>query len=186
MTAYRAHIREGSKETLKALSDLRKTLSDEVSKVSAQTRELIGTLWKDFAIAVTALLSRIALLFADKKVAAYSAPMRTVLVGAAVFIVVNLTMTLRTNARFMRIAEVTRPVWKQKLFGFLPDEDLRALAEEPIEESIATYNQAKTVVIVVYALVVILLLSMSAPELTSAVWARLGGFFGYLRQHLGG
>ncbi len=32
MTAYRAHIREGSKETLKALSDLRKTLSDEVSK----------------------------------------------------------------------------------------------------------------------------------------------------------
>ncbi len=63
--------------------------------MSTQTRELIGTLWKDFAIAVTALLSRIALLFADKKTAADSAPMKTVLVGAAVFIVVNLTITLK-------------------------------------------------------------------------------------------
>jgi hypothetical protein len=185
MTAYRAHIRDGSKETLKTLSDLRKTLSDEVSKVSAQTRELIGTLWKDFAIAATALLSRIALLFADKKPAADSAPMKIVFVGTAVFIAANLTITLTTNARFMRIAGLSRSAWKHKLFGFLPDEDLKALAEAPIEESIAAYNQAKIVVIAIYALIVVLLLSLSAPEITSTVWAHLGSLVTYLRQHLG-
>jgi hypothetical protein len=184
-TAYRAHIREGSKETLKTLSDLRKTLSDEVSKVSAQTRELIGILWKDFAIAATALLSRVALLFADKKPAADSAPMKAVLVGAAVFIVLNLTITLRTNARFMHIAGLSRPAWKQKLFGFLSDEDLKALAETPIQESTAAYNQAKVAVIAIYALIVVLLLSVSAPDFTSAVWARVAGIVPYLRQHLG-
>jgi hypothetical protein len=184
-TAYSAHIRDGSKETLKTLSDLRKTLSDEVSKVSAQTRELIGTLWKDFAIAATALLSRIALLFADKKPAADSTPMRIVFLGTAAFIVANLAITLRTNARFMRIAEKSRSAWKQKLFGFLSDEDMRALAEEPIEESIAAYKHARAAVISIYALVVILLLSMSAPDLTAAILARLDGIVVYIRQHLG-
>jgi len=183
MTAYHAHIRDGSKETLKALGDLRKTLADEVSKVSVQTRDLIGTLWKDFAIAATALLSRIALLFADKKPAADSAPMKIVFVGTAAFIIANLAINLRANARFMRIADISRSAWKQKLFGFLSDEDLKALAETPIEESVAAYNQAKRVVIVIYSVVVVLLLSMSAPEFTSSVWAHLGGLFTDLRQH---
>ena len=184
MTAYRAHIRDGSKETLKALSDLRKTLSDEV-KVSAQTRELIGTLWKDFAIAATALLSRIALVFADKQIEADSAPMKVILVGAAVFSVASLTITLRANAHFMRIAERSRSAWKQKLFGFLSDEDLRALADKPIEDSIEAYNQAKWVVITIYAAVVVFLLSASAPDFTAAVFARLESVVIYLRHHLG-
>ena len=184
-TAYRAHIRDGSKETLKTLSDLRKTLSDEVSKVSAQTRELIGTLWKDFAIAATALLSRIALVFADKQKAADSVPMKIILVGAAVFCVVNLAVTLRANARFMRIGEKSRSVWKQKLYGFLPDEDLRTLADTPIEESIEAYNQAKRVVVATYSLVTIALLSASAPELTSWLGAQIGSLFTYTWHWLG-
>ena len=94
-------------------------------------------------------------------------------------------MAEATNARFMRIAGLSRSAWKHKLFGFLPDEDLKALAEAPIEESIAAYNQAKIVVIAIYALIVVLLLSLSAPEITSTVWAHLGSLVTYLRQHLG-
>ena len=164
-TAYRAHLRNESKETLKSLSDLRKALSEEVSKVSAQTRELVGTLWRDFAIAIAAVLSRVALIFADKKPSADSLPMKTVLVGTAVFLLVDLTITLKTNARFMRIAAESRSVWGRKLYGFLTDEDVRILAEDPIQESTATYDQAKRVVIGIYVIVVIVLLSISFPIL---------------------
>ena len=168
-TAYRAHLRNESKETLKSLTDLRKALSEEVSKVSAQTRELVGTLWRDFAIAMAAVLSRIALIFADKQPSADSLPMKTVLVGTAVFLLVDLAITLKTNARFMRIAAESRSVWGRKLYGFLSDDDVKFLAEDPIQESIETYNQAKWAVIGIYVVVIIVLLGISFPTERTAL-----------------
>ncbi|WP_334242047.1 hypothetical protein [Terriglobus sp. ADX1] len=174
-TAYRAHIREGSKETLKSLSELRKTLNEEVSKVSTQTRDLISTLWKDFAIAATALLSRVALIFADKKPTADSMPMRIILLGTAAFTIVNLYVTLQSNSRFMRIAADNRSVWKQKLFGFLAQDDLQTLADEPVKKSVDAYNAAKRIVIAIYALVILLLIG-------TALSPFLAGFMGSIKS----
>ncbi len=56
---YKAHLRSGSKDTLKSLSDLRKTLSEEVQKLLQQSRELAGSVWRDVAIAIGVLAIRL-------------------------------------------------------------------------------------------------------------------------------
>ena len=172
-TAYRAHIREGSKDTLKSLSDLRKTLSEEVSKVSAQTRDLISSLWKDFAIAVTALLSKVALIVADKKAAADSTAMKAILMGTAVFIVSNLYITLRANERFLRISRQSRNAWKTKLYGFLASEDLDALANTPLNDSEVAYRNAKRLIIALYLAIILSLVASSFPGIPEAFFTSM-------------
>jgi len=184
MTAYRAYLRNESKETLKSLSDLRKALSEEVSKVSAQTRELVGILWRDFAIAIAAVLSRVALIFADKKSSADSLPMEAVLVGTAVFLLVDLAITLKTNARFMQISAESRSVWRRKLYGYLTDDEVRVLADEPIQKSTDTYDQAKRVVSGIYVIVVFVLLSISFPTLWTALSNQAEGLWHLLIRQI--
>src|SRR5690606_27287850 len=98
-TAFHAHIRETSKDTLKSLGELRKTLTEEVSKTSQQTRELLSTLWRDFVIAITAILGRAAFVLSGTA-SADSDIMRVMLGGIAVFLAFSLIFTLRANSRF--------------------------------------------------------------------------------------
>ncbi|WP_150046222.1 hypothetical protein [Methylomonas rhizoryzae] len=55
---YKAHLRSGSKDTLKALADLRKALNDDVQKLLQQSKELSGAIWRDVAIAIGVLAVR--------------------------------------------------------------------------------------------------------------------------------
>ena len=169
-TAYRAHIRESSKETLRSLSDLRKALSEEISKVSSQTRDLISSLWKDFAIAATALLGRIALIMAGKTTEAESVWIKILLLGTAIFVSLNLVITLMANSKFMRIADESRRNWKAKLYGFLSEEDLRALSDQPLSESVNTYRTARNVIVMIYFLVVMMLIIGAWPFFFQALF----------------
>jgi hypothetical protein len=168
-TAYRVHIRQSSKDTLKSLSELRKTLSEETAQVASQTHDLISALWRDFAIAASALLARVALIYADKRVVADSRPIQVLLVGTAVFLVFSLYMTLSSNSRFMRIAAEGRDTWKQRLFGFLPEDDLKALAEEPIRKSVEAYNKARYIVVFLYISIIGLLVFTAFPNVLTRI-----------------
>lgn len=156
-TAFHAHIRETSKDTLKSLGDLRKALGEEVAKVSQQTRDLLATLWRDFAVAVTAVVARIVLILAEKP-SADSFVVKGTLVGIAGFLVFSIVFTLRSNSRFMAIADESRDAWRSKLYGFLPDSDLRVLSDIPIEQSNAVYRKAARWVVTAYAIVTIAVL----------------------------
>lgn len=165
--SFQSYIREVSKDTIKSLSDLRKTLSEEVTKVSAQTRELVSTMWRDFVVAVTAVLGRIALVLADKP-AADSVYARGMLWGTAVFVAASLVLTLYSNSRFMKIAERSRAVWRTRLYGFLPTSDLESLLDNPMSESTAAYRKARNWTIALYALLIVVLVSASLPSLHHA------------------
>jgi len=162
--SFQSYIREISKDTLKSLSDLRKTLSEEVAKVSAQTRDLLSTMWRDFVVAVTAVIGRIALLLADKP-AADSIFARGMLWATALFIGSSLSLTIYSNWRFMKVAETNRTAWRTKLYGFLPTSDLEGLWDNPIKESIAAYRNARSWIIVLYAFLVAVLVAASLPSL---------------------
>jgi hypothetical protein len=157
-SSFHAHIRETSKDTLKSLADLRKALSEEVAKVVTQTRELLSTMWRDFFLAATALLGRIALLAADKH-AANEAAVQVLMLGAAAFLIFSLYLTLRSNSKFMAIAEAARVEWRSKLYGFLPAEDLRTLADVPLAQAEDAYRSVKNLVIAAYAVVLVVLLA---------------------------
>ena len=130
---------------------------EEVSKASQQTRDLLVTLWRDFAVAVTAVVARIVLILADKP-SADSYVVKGTLVGIAGFLVFSIVFTLRSNSRFMAIADGNRYAWRSKLYGFLPDSDLRVLSDIPLEQSNAVYRKAARWVVAAYAIVTIAVL----------------------------
>jgi len=168
-TAFQAYVLGISKDTLKSLSDLRKTLSEEVGKVSQQTRELLSTLWRDFIVAVTTLLARIALVLADKP-AGDSIAVRAMLLGTAIFIGSSLILNLSSNKRFMKIAEENRGLWRSKLYGFLAPSDLRDLADTPLASTTNVYHKVKRWVTGLYIIVILaLLLTAAWPPTTHRV-----------------
>lgn len=162
-TAFRAHVQETSKDTLKSLGDLRKTLSEEVTKVVSQTRELLGTMWRDFMIAATVFLGRVVLLGADKPLS-NPGPLRALLSGAAIFLLFSLLLSLRTNAKFMSISDTSRSEWRRKLYGFMNDDDFKKLAGLPLEDSTREYKRVVCWVAAAYIAVI-----------ASLLWTAWGG-----------
>ncbi len=152
-TAFRAHVQETSKDTLKSLGDLRKTLSEEVTKVVTQTRDLLGTMWRDFMVAATAFLGRVVLLGTDKPLA-NPGPLKALLTGAAIFLVFSLVLSLRANWKFMAIADASREAWRQKLYGFMNNDDFKKLSDEPLESSTREYKLVRVCVIAAYIVVI--------------------------------
>ena len=156
-TAFRAYVQETSKDTLKSLGELRKTLSEEVTKVVSQTRDLLGTMWRDFMVAATALLGRVVLLGADKPLI-NPGPLKSLLSGAALFLVFSLILALRTNAKFMSIADISRTDWRRKLYGFVNDEDFKKLSDAPLLDSTREYKRVVRWVVFAYVVVISCLL----------------------------
>lgn len=138
-TSFFSHIRETSKDTLKSLSDLRKSLGEDVAKVVQQTREVLSTLWKDFAIAVTALFGKAAL--GSGKAAADPVALKFALIGTAVFLLYSFGHAINANRRFAQIAKENRIEWRRKLYGFLPEDDLRVLSDKPLEQAAEVYDR---------------------------------------------
>lgn len=158
-TSFHAHICNTSKDTLKSLADLRKGLGEEVTKVTNQTKELLSSLWKDFAIAVTALFGRIALSASGK----LSDPiaMKAVLYGTAFFLIASISINLFFNSRFLRLSSKNRISWSQKLYGFLSAEDRRILADEPLEQAESLYYRTVYPIILIYVVVAVTLIVLA-------------------------
>lgn len=163
-TAFRMHVRDASKETLKSLQDLRKTLSEDVTRVVTQTRELTGTLWRDLLVVVAAVLGRFTLLSTPEAAEARFAD--ALLYGLAGYLLVSVAMTLTANARFMTIYRDAQSQWRTKLYGFVDPADFETLATGPLGKAEATYRAIRNAAIVAYGLTIIALVVLAL--LTSA------------------
>jgi hypothetical protein len=167
-TSYQAHLQDTSKDTLKALSDLRKALSEEVAKVVAHTRDVLTTMWRDFMVAATAFLGRIVLMQTDKLPPDSMAP-QALLYGAALFLAFSLWLTLRSNSKFLAIGNDSRKSWRTKLYGFLPDDDLRKLSDQPLSAAETAYNETLRWVIGAYLAVFICLVVAASATTPRAI-----------------
>jgi hypothetical protein len=78
--------------------------------------------------------------------------------GAAVFLVFSLILALRTNAKFMAIADVSRADWRRKLYGFVNDEDFKKLSDAPLLDSTREYKRVVRWVVFAYVVVISCLL----------------------------
>jgi hypothetical protein len=147
-TAYRAHLRAGSRETIRALSDLRRALLEEVQRVAQQTRDLATSLWRDVAIAIGAAAFRAVLDLV--KSGTNSGPASggvsaekvyaSVLVATMIYLLTSLLMSALINRRFFNIAANNRKDWQVKLYGFLSPAEFDALAGQTITKSVNTYR----------------------------------------------
>lgn len=172
---YKAHLRAGSKDTLKALADLRKTLADDVQKLVQQARDLASSVWRDVAVAIGVMAVRFGLDAA--KTVPSSFAFSTIYLLVAAYFVASFWLTVTINRRFLSSLEQSRAAWRTKLYAFLDDDDYRELAGTPLSGAIEDYRiterrTRRVVAVVVLFLVIATLVEAGTIDLSSLkAWA---------------
>lgn len=139
--AYRAHVQQGSKDTIKSLSDLRKTLAEEMGKVIQQTRDLTSGLWRDVAVAIVTIAFRYSMDAA--KVVAVQPAYALIFVLVAAYIVISQVVTVRSNRAFFRVGSDARTLWRQKGYAYLSNDEFEELAGAPLSRARGIYDRVE-------------------------------------------
>ena len=175
--AFAFYLQDQSKEAVKSLGDLRKSLQEEVAKAQSATRDLMGGLWRDFGIAGVVL----ALKSPTWPQISTTEALRWITVATAVVLSISLLVTTFSNWRFNRLADVGRREWRGKLYAFLSEADWQRLVEVPIARARRLYRVTLVIVWVMYAMAVYYLLVVAVPEwialhvdpTLTAIWQKL-------------
>lgn len=152
--AYAAYVKSSSRETLKALAELRKTVSDEAQKASQKAQDLASSLWKDAALAAVPFGLKL-LPDAAKVGNRYLAGAMAI---AAILLVASSYGTqLFINHKFFKNQQDARRIWKQALNTVLTPAEIEEFSEKPITKSIADYRTVRCWVGFVYSGLIITL-----------------------------
>lgn len=176
--AYGFHVEGETKEALKALGELRKNILEDVTKAQGATRDLISSLWRDFAIAgvVLAFRSPVA-----QSVTGGGGNLRYVAPATALMLVLSLVVTVLSNFVFAILANWAREDWRKKLYPFVTRTEWKKLVKTPIARTRWVYRFTLPVVAIFYAVAVWYLYTITDPtvvtevsELLAQVRARIG------------
>jgi hypothetical protein len=159
---YEAHVQSSSRETLKALGELRKTVIDETQKVTQKAQDLTAGLWRDVAVTIAPFILKLlgdAGKVTDPRIAAgfYFA--------AAIFIIVSFTLQWRINSAFLKSQSESRGTWLLTLYNYISEKERDEIAEKPIKDALANYRQTRAVLTLLYAFLVAVLLSFGCAAL---------------------
>jgi hypothetical protein len=126
--AYAFGITQQSRETLKALSDLRKAVMDEAARLSDITRGLVTAVGGAVFGGVGLLAVRL------------NMPSNGVFVGGAALLlglvlILHVVGTIVTGALFIRQQKALREQWRSRLYAFLGDNEYRSLVIEPVDKA---------------------------------------------------
>ncbi|MGY2800350.1 hypothetical protein ACVWV0_004626 [Ewingella americana] len=161
---YKAHIRSSSKETLKALGDLRKNLADDMQKIVQQSKDLASSLWKDVALVISTLVLKYTLDAA--KVPNSSKIYSIVFFSIALYILISHFTTVLINSNFIRIIEENRMSWRKKLYGYLDEGDYNELATTPVKKAYRSYRLVRNICT---GLIIVLAMSLFALGISEHV-----------------
>lgn len=149
--AYNAYVKSGSKETLRALAELRKSVVDESQKISQRAQDLIGAIWKDIAVASAPFVLKV---LPDTAKVSNSIMAGGLAVGAGLFLVFSFAMQVFINRRWFVQSEQARALWKSELNLVLSDQQIASFSDLPITTSIRDYRWARFWVGVLYAVLI--------------------------------
>ncbi|KOF17902.1 hypothetical protein AC244_16210 [Ensifer adhaerens] len=122
--AYNFGVSRQSQETLKALSDLRKSVSDETVKLADTARGL--------AAAVTgAAVGNIGILIARATLPASSSFIQILSVLLALVLAIYVFVVIGSGLQFLRIQKGMRNEWKPRLYRYLNDDEYSKMVETP-------------------------------------------------------
>lgn len=126
--AYGFNLTQQSRDTLKALTDLRKAITEETSKLSDTTRSLC-------AAVVGSIFANIGLLIARATV-----PLNGVYVASAAFIMsvvlaLYVLAVICSGIQYISIQRQLRLEWRYKIYRFLGDVEYQAMVEKPVRRA---------------------------------------------------
>ncbi|MCS0501588.1 hypothetical protein [Ancylobacter mangrovi] len=171
--AYAAYVKSGSKDTLKALAELRKAVVDEGQKSAQRAQELAGAMWKDVAIAALPFVLKI---LPDAGKASSQTTAAMLALGAVAFLVFSFGIQVFINERFFRQQKDGRSIWKREINTVLRQQDVEELSEEPLRASIEDYRRVRLAVGAVYAILIFILLMFAVSNLKPSEIAHEPGF----------
>lgn len=160
--AYAAYVKAGSRETLKALAELRKAVIDETQKAAQRAQDLAGAIWKDLAVAAAPFVLKI---LPDAGKAANQTLAGIMALSAAAFLVFSFSIQVYINKRYFRHQKDARSVWKRALNVALTPAEVESFSETPIRSSIADYRKVRLAVGIVYAALVAALIAFAWANL---------------------
>jgi len=144
---YEAHVQSASRETLKALADLRKTVIDETQKVTQRAQDLTSGLWRDVAVSAAPFVIKV---LGDATKTSKPAVGAGFYFAAAAFIVISYSLQIRINATFLNNQKKARTRWFETLYGYISATERRDIAEEPIEKAVGSYRETRLLVGLIY------------------------------------
>lgn len=176
---YKAHIRTSSKETIKSLSDLRKTLTEDTQKIVAQSKDMTSALWKDLALVISIVAIKYTL--DASKIPTGNKLFPYIFFALAAYIFISQITTIYINNSFFKILNDHRLTWREKLYGFLDDEDYNKLAVKPISDAYKAYKLISIFVIFVTIITSLSMtylgLSLLGENIASLVLKGIDGLF---------
>jgi len=129
--AYQLHLSQVSRDSLKAMSDLRKAVADETGKLAESTRAVVG------AVAAAAL-GGVGLIAARLTLKAPQWP--AVLLALALSL--HVAAVLWAGCRFLEVQRDLRGTWRARLYAFLPESDFRVLVSDPVRKAEGAFVRA--------------------------------------------
>jgi hypothetical protein len=163
--AYGAYVKSGSKESLKALADLRKTVVEEAQKASQRAQDMAGAMWKDLAVATTPFVIKV-LPDAGKTANQWFAFWFAI--GAAVFLVFSIGMQIFLNQRYFATQATFREIWKRRLNQVLSAHEVSEFSDTPIDDSMRDYRIVRNAITGLYAILVVILLAFACYQYAAA------------------
>lgn len=153
--AYEAHVQSSSRETLKTLADLRKTVIDETQKVAQRAQDLAATLWRDLAVSAAPFVLKI---LGDAGKPPSPLISSAFYFAAAAFVGLSFALQWRINCSYFKSQNSSRQSWMQTLYSYISAREREEIAEAPIEQAMKNYRETRLILLVVYVLLVVALI----------------------------
>jgi hypothetical protein len=126
--AYGFGITQQSKDTLKALTDLRKAVTDDATKLSETTRSLA-------AAVVGAVFGNIGLIMARLVVPANGVFIGPAAIMLGIALAIYVGAIVASGAHYISIQRELRRDWRNRLYRYLEDDEYNRMVNRPAERA---------------------------------------------------
>lgn len=117
---YQASLAQLSGDTLKALADLRKAVTEETAKVTEATRQIGGAVAAALAIGIGLMAARVT-----------AAASGTLIIGVMIVAGAYVLMVTLSGLQFAWLQRDLRKAWQPRLYRYLPPSEYQAMVLTP-------------------------------------------------------
>lgn len=126
--AYQMSIAEVGKETLKSLADLRKSVTEDTSKVTEGTRQLAAAVAGALALGFGLIAARLS-----------TTTPRWLLITVMAIVVLYVITIIFSGYDFIRLQRTLRKQWQSRLYRFLPQSEYDVMVAQPTAHAERTF-----------------------------------------------
>jgi len=160
--AFEMGLHKISADTLKALADLRKAVSDEAAKLGDTTRQLAGAVSGAMFGGIALIVARLTMATSNLTVAA-----AVLLIG--IVLAIYVCGTIWTGNQFVNIQRDLRDQWRNRLYRFLPEDEYQRMVIGPAQRAESAFSTASWISGILAIGLLIAVMVISGPELWQGI-----------------